>query len=149
MHFSLVNELREAFVHLSYSDQQTFDAALPTFEKQMLRPRLQAVAAALRRAGGPFLQGAEVTFADVVWVCNLHDRQLVQFTRPNTSKTCPPPSQADLLEQLRTLSPKSMEDLPELAALQSAVEALPALKAYRASPRFIDRPYNNGMAAFK
>ena len=56
---------------------------------------------------------------------------------------------ADLLEQLVTLEPSCLAAAPTLKAHMGAVNALPQIAAYRASPAFIDRPYNNAMAQFK
>ena len=55
----------------------------------------------------------------------------------------------DLLEQMETLAPSCLEAAPQLRVCCAAVAALPSVAAYRASPDFIDRPYNNAMATFK
>ena len=56
---------------------------------------------------------------------------------------------ADLLEQLETLEPTCLAGAPALRKQMDAVFSLPKVAAYRASPAFIDRPYNNLMAQFK
>ncbi len=66
---------------------------------------------------------AELTFVDFVW--------------------------ADLLEQMVTLEAACLAGAPTLQKHLAAVFALPNVAAYRASPAFIDRPYNNLMAQFK
>ena len=56
---------------------------------------------------------------------------------------------ADLLEQLVTLDAGCLAAAPTLQKHLAAVFALPNVAAYRASPDFIDHPYNNLMAQFK
>ncbi len=55
----------------------------------------------------------------------------------------------DLLEQMETLAPACLAAAPRLRAVCAAVAALLSIAAYRASPEFIDHPYNNRMATFK
>lgn len=76
-----------------------------------------------RRALTRLLFPAELTFADFVW--------------------------ADLLEQMVTLEAACLASAPTLQKHMAALFALPKVAAYRASPAFIDRPYNNLMAQFK
>ena len=119
MHFSLASETRWQWIELVYNTSaEAYPGAKDAFVRGKLRPRLAALAGALRRRGGPYLQGREMTYADVVW--------------------------ADLLEQLAAFAPDASSDLPELGALQSAVNGLPRIASYRASPRFIDRPVRRG-----
>ena len=56
---------------------------------------------------------------------------------------------ADLLEQMVTLDAACLAGAPTLKKHMDAVFALPSVAKYRASPAYIDRPYNNLMAQFK
>ena len=116
-------DLRDAFVSLSYGG--AFDTARGAFVAGPLAGAVKSLEAfaAKRAAAGPYLLGAELTFADFVW--------------------------ADLLEQMVTLEPACLAGAPTLKKLIDTVYALPNVAAYRASPAFIDRPYNNLLAQFK
>ena len=137
-------DLRDAFVTLSYGD---FDAGRGGFVSGPLASTVKSLEAFAAKSAGPYLLGgacrcaalaalrcadaplprscpaAELTFVDFVW--------------------------ADLLEQLVTLEPACLAAAPTLKKLIDAVYALPNVAAYRASPAYIDRPYNNKMAKFK
>jgi len=54
----------------------------------------------------------------------------------------------ELLDQHRVLSPEVIATQPRLVAFLSRVEALPAIKAYQESARYMRRPINNKMAKF-
>jgi glutathione S-transferase len=114
-------DLRDAFVTLSYGG--SFDTARGAFVSGPLASTIKSLEAFAAKSGGPYLLGAELTFVDFLW--------------------------ADLLEQLVTLEPACLAGAPMLKKLIDTVYALPKISAYRASPAYIDRPYNNKQAHFK
>ena len=113
-------DLRDAFVSLSYGG--SFDTARGAFVSGPLAATVKSLEAYAAKSGGPYLLGTELTFVDLLW--------------------------ADLLEQLVTLEPSCLAAAPTLKKLIDAVYALPKVAAYRASPAYIDHPYNNKQAQF-
>lgn len=55
----------------------------------------------------------------------------------------------ELLDQLRLMVPGIHDEFPKIRAFLDAFEALPAIKAYMASDKFLKRPINNKSASFK
>jgi glutathione S-transferase len=120
MLMELSRDVRDPYVALSYSSRAEFAANRENVVASF-RGILDKLEAFARQSAA-FLLG-EFTFVDLVW--------------------------SDLLEQLVTLSPDILSNCPTLQALVAAVWALPNVAAYRACPRFIDKPYNNTAASFR
>ena len=55
----------------------------------------------------------------------------------------------ELLDQHRLMIPGVLDAYPKLTAFMNAFEALPKIKEYMASDKFMKRPINNKVAAFK
>ena len=55
----------------------------------------------------------------------------------------------ELLDQHRLMIPGVLGAYPKLTAFMDAFEALPKIKEYMASDKFMKRPINNKVAAFK
>ncbi|KAK3102705.1 hypothetical protein FSP39_013316 [Pinctada imbricata] len=55
----------------------------------------------------------------------------------------------ELLDQHRLMKPGILDDYPKLMAFLDRFEGLPKIKAYMESSRFMKRPVNNKVAAFK
>jgi len=55
----------------------------------------------------------------------------------------------ELLDQHRLMRPESVEKYPKLVAFLNRFEALPAIKAYMASDKFLKRPCNNKSGGWK
>jgi glutathione S-transferase len=55
----------------------------------------------------------------------------------------------ELLDQHRIMIPGCLDPYPKLTAFMANFEALPKIKAYMASDKFMKRPLNNKSAAFK
>ena len=55
----------------------------------------------------------------------------------------------ELLDQHRLMIPGVLDPYPKLKAFVDAFEALPKIKAYMASAKFMKRPVNNKSASFK
>ena len=55
----------------------------------------------------------------------------------------------ELLDQHRLMIPGVLDPYPKLKAFMDAFEALPKIKAYMASAKFMKRPVNNKSASFK
>ena len=120
----VLGDLRAEYVTMSYSSGESHEARKSTLIAETLPKALDGFEAFLYGdADGPWLLGNELSYMDL--------------------------ELADLLEQLLELHPSCLANAPGLSALVVAVNALPAIAAYRASPDFIDRPYNNLMASFK
>ncbi len=54
----------------------------------------------------------------------------------------------ELLDQHRIMAPEVVSKYPKLCALLDRFEALPEIKAYMQSDRFMKAPINNKMAKF-
>ncbi|XP_067683085.1 glutathione S-transferase Mu 5-like [Haliotis asinina] len=55
----------------------------------------------------------------------------------------------ELLDQTRIMQPGSLDKFPKLLAFLSRFEAIPSIKKYMSSDKFIKRPINNKSASFK
>nr|ABF67506.1 glutathione-S-transferase isoform 1 [Haliotis discus discus]ABO26599.1 mu class glutathione-s-transferase [Haliotis discus discus] len=55
----------------------------------------------------------------------------------------------ELLDQTRIMQPGSLDAFPTLLAFMGRIEALPAIKTFMSSAKFIRRPINNKSALFK
>merc|ERR1711963_818949 len=55
----------------------------------------------------------------------------------------------ELLDQHRLMLPGCLDKYPKLTDFMTRFEALPKIKAYMASPKFMSRPVNNKVAKFK
>ena len=55
----------------------------------------------------------------------------------------------ELLDQHRLMIPGVLDPYPKLKAFMDAFEALPKIKAYMASAKFMKRPINGKQAFFK
>ena len=55
----------------------------------------------------------------------------------------------ELLDQLRLMKEDVLKDYPKLVAFLDRFEALPSIKKYMSSDKFLRRPVNNKIAAFK
>ena len=55
----------------------------------------------------------------------------------------------ELLDQHRLMIPGVLDAYPKLTAFMNAFEALPKIKEYMASDKFMKRPVNNKIAKFK
>lgn len=55
----------------------------------------------------------------------------------------------ELLDQHRLMIPGVLDAYPKLTAFMNAFESLPKIKEYMASDKFMKRPINNKVAAFK
>ena len=55
----------------------------------------------------------------------------------------------ELLDQHRLMIPGVLGAYPKLTAFMGAFEALPKIKEYMASDKFMKRPINNKVAVFK
>ena len=120
MLLELSREVRDPYVRLAYSPLAVFEAKRADFVDSLAQPLARLEAFASKSSA--FLCN-ELTFVDLVWT--------------------------DLLEQLVVLAPALLDSCPRLQALVAAVNGLPKMAAYRASPSFIDRPFNNAAAAFR
>ena len=54
----------------------------------------------------------------------------------------------ELMDQLRTMEPGCLDAYPQTTAFLDRFEALPKIREYMASDRFMRRPINNKSAAF-
>lgn len=119
----VLSDLRSEYVNMSYSAGESHESLKASLIAQTMPKALGGFEAYLYGdADGPWLLGNELSYMDL--------------------------ELADLLEQLLVLDPGCLAKAPGLTALVTAVNALPAIAAYRASPEFIDRPFNNLMASF-
>ena len=55
----------------------------------------------------------------------------------------------ELLDQHRLMKEDSLKEFPKLLAFLDRFEALPSIKKYMSSDKFMRRPVNNKVAAFK
>jgi hypothetical protein len=114
-------DLRNVCTRTAYQPKDAYDAALAAALEGGFPAHLSAFEAALH---GDWLLGGSLCAADVVLY--------------------------ELVDQVRLMAPGYVEaSYPKLTALLSRFEALPAIAAYQASPRFLRRPVNNTMASFK
>lgn len=115
------SDIRAPYVSLSYNPQ--FTILKEEFVEGTLTLALEELQSFIARHGGPYLLGAELTFADLIWY--------------------------DLLEQFAVLAPGIVKSYPRLVTFCATIDALPQIAAYKQSPGFIDRPFNNLSASFK
>jgi glutathione S-transferase len=54
----------------------------------------------------------------------------------------------ELLDQHRIMEPTILDDVPNLKDFLDRFEALPQIKSYMESPKFMKAPLNGPMAAF-
>ena len=122
MLFGLSQDVRMAYNRAAYNPD--FDNLKGNLVK-FIGTKLGELEIFQAKSGGTFLTGPDVTYVDLVWY--------------------------DLLDQFRTLDASCLrEDAhPGLVKFYSVVHDLPAIRDFRRSSRFIDRPFNNLTATFK
>jgi len=120
MLMDVIGDYRSGIVTLSYKDTANFEANKATWTAGAMKPNLDSFSKYL--GDKSYLVGY-ITAADFLLY--------------------------EMLDQTRLMVSTSLQPYPNLKAFLDNFEAQPAVKEYMSSKRYISRPINNKMAAFK
>lgn len=121
-----VVDLRASFVRTSYGGM-----AFSAFAEGILPSFLAGFEAVLSKPGREFLAGSRLTIADFAFAEVLDGIQAMV---------------AELSEEK---GKQAFASYPAIAAYKARVEALPKIAAFRSSPSFMARPFNNKVAVWR